>query len=62
MALSNVHRRDGLKLLFTCMRFFGIIIISNPIVCDVCVFKPTVFSENKFVFKLLFTRLKSYKI
>ena len=25
----------------------GVAVISNPAVCDVCVFKPTVFGETK---------------
>ena len=28
---------------------FGIVAISNPVVCDVCTFQPTVFSEAKLV-------------
>ena len=25
----------------------GVAVISNPVVCDICVFKPTVFGEKK---------------
>ncbi len=32
----------------------GVAVISNPAVCDVCVFKPTVFGETKLLAVLRF--------